>query len=897
MKFGNRAAVSAPGGGGKSKKTLRIPPGNPPSPPPPPPEAEIPSPEMITFASDWQALVEPTHAMMGADADHRREMVSLTEDVAPRADCTYVAVQNGNWTAATTWLRVSDNAFAVPVAGAKIGIPSGITVTYNGNATTAYDYIRVDGVFQVATGQNTLIHYNTMVVHHTGEYIQGTSATPITSSFTSETVFTDPGNIDTTVDPLWIGRGLITMTDTTIHGAEKTHYGTTSQTRSIGDTTITLDAAPTGWAEGDKLYIAGTNIGGWVRLGNGFNQIPYSGDEVEIVSVAGATITFTPALANARAVPVKTDFEDIKYHVVNRTRNIVFRSPDGTPVYRRGHIMFMHGAIDVRWAEARNLGRTQKGDAGVVDNFNATDDAARITIEGADVPWGTNSGAANVNLRGRYHWHVHRAGLESDVPFAELVGLTAHDAPGWGIAHHQSRANIRKCCVVAFKGAGIMAETGGEAGVWEDNFVGYTTYTGTAGNVAQQKALNISGNNDLGRFGDGYWMAGRAVILRRNVACDCRKGFFWMSRFIGATAVPNIDDTPEPRASYSSPFAGGSLPSGERPVIHDFRENIVYNCEYGSLVVKFTASQGHNYRSVFVDFLGWNVTIGNHFEYSGHYTVKNSRILYAPNLGSFFAPAIFINGSAFDIVIEGLIARHAGAALLSTGVLFEGGTPGVRAPTADNAITVIEPIVMDDGRPKFKADNLAVGFEDAFELITMDDVTIAEPYFEFDEEPVWPNYSITSAGQACLIVDGPITTETGTRSRSKEPIPEAGSIVEEGLHSIIPDIRLHLAQYGYFTYSGSNYALVPDLIARRLLDVNGDIQIRYLTLVVKINTTLPPGYSINYANYTPRGALPTRYVDAILIGLGTPPGTPDPNAGKWVVYEDALGAGGIHEGR
>jgi len=31
-----------------------------------------------------------------------------------------------------------------------------------------------------------------------------------------------------------------------------------------------------------------------------------------------------------------------------------------------------------------------------------------------------------------------------------------------------------------------------------------------------------------------------------------------------------------------------------------------------------------------------------------------------------------------------------------------------------------------------------------------------------------------------------------------------------------------------------------------------------------------------------------RYVDAILIGRGTPPGTPDPNAGAWVVYEDIL---------
>src|SRR5688500_15047757 len=51
-----------------------------------------------------------------------------------------IAVQNGNWSAACTW-----NLGRAPIAGDKVWIPSGKSVTYGANSTALLTALGIDG--------------------------------------------------------------------------------------------------------------------------------------------------------------------------------------------------------------------------------------------------------------------------------------------------------------------------------------------------------------------------------------------------------------------------------------------------------------------------------------------------------------------------------------------------------------------------------------------------------------------------------------------------------------------------------------------------------------------------------------------------------------------------------
>jgi len=171
------------------------------------------------------------------------------------------------------------------------------------------------------------------------------------------------------------------------------------------------------------------------------------------------------------------------------------------------------------------------------------------------------------------------------------------------------------------------------------------------------------------------------------------------------------------------------------------------------------------------------------------------------------------------------------------------------------------------------------------DLYVADDPTILKigTRADFDDPPAL-TFTPTSelvfnnaviGGSRGIVLEGNIADESGSRSRS----------LVNGDNNKITSGQLGLTAeaLGYYTYDGSNWLLLPDLISRQFADdVTDIIETKYLTVVIRLDTFDGLGSPTN------NGPLPQRYVDAILIGRGTPPATPDPNAGPWVVYEDIL---------
>lgn len=905
MEFRDGRPVSSPGNsGGKAGGNLRTRPSMPmdPSPETPPPSGTITT-AMRDFADAWQALAEPTHAGMAMDPDMQREMVLATGTLATRADCTHVAVQDGDWTAASTWMNVSTREFGAPGAGAKVGIPSGITVTMDNNSTTAIDTARVDGVLSVATDQNTKLVYDTMIFHHGSEFIIGTSGSPLSDAYTCEFETADNGDIDTSVDDLLLGRGIVGMGEVAIFGAVKEPWYKMTTGLSAGATSLTLPVTDHGWKVGDEISIGATIHKGNVWNGTRVIWEPHPTEHVTITNVAGAVITFTPALTDARSIPAVTDMTDIGYYVGNFTRNVRFYSPSGTLRHRRGHIMFMHDSIDIRNAEFTLLGRTLKGgksiaaevDGEVAYSFPATSDAMRIGERGSDLPW-----LATSNVQGRYNLHLHRAGTGPGALTANIENCAASDSPGWLYAHHSSIADFKRCVGRRFNGVGLMSEVGDEVGTWSDCLM--MTANRSLNNdyidpekkrIGTDSFSKYPGAVDLGRNGSGYWARSRVVQMERCVAQDVPTGFVWMAR--GNIASPRADRTPEPRVFYGNNENLVDI-EADRPALF-VTDCVCANVELGMLVIKSDPIQNHELRSHFLTNTFWNMRIAFHVEYTGNYSFTGNRSHGIPNtaIQRIAQQAFQAGNNTRNMVVKDMMVRggHTYGAMIKMtdgGVSFGisadtvlahkiidmDATPGISGTGYPASITAIDPRIEDeqfyDDGVNPREDNFKVGTATDFDWPTTPTMTITtEPTLSLSDR-LLSDYTLT--GGDIYVNDGSI----GGRPR------------RFGLSSSQTTQLMSL--YGYWTYDSSNWLLIPDFIEGSIADSGtNELPRRYVTLVVR--------WTDGVSNYTNNGTLATagqRYIDAILIGRGTPPGSPDANAGAWVVYEDIFGAGLPYEG-
>jgi len=94
--------------------------------------------------------------------------------LVPLADVTHTAIADGGWFEASTW-----QAGAIPTAGARVLIPTGVAITYDGQSDVPLKTLRVDGTLRFDPHQNSRIVIDTLVVSPVGRLEIGTAAVPV----------------------------------------------------------------------------------------------------------------------------------------------------------------------------------------------------------------------------------------------------------------------------------------------------------------------------------------------------------------------------------------------------------------------------------------------------------------------------------------------------------------------------------------------------------------------------------------------------------------------------------------------------------------------------------------------------------------------------------------------
>ena len=525
--------------------------------------------------------------------------------LVPVAEATHVAISGGSWFDPATWASGE-----VPGEGAKVHIPHGVTVDYDGESASSLFTVRVDGMLHFATDKDTFMEVDTLIVAPSGHMTIGTQSDPVAAGVNAVIQIADNGPIDVGWDPMLLSRGVISHGSIDVHGAEKDSFLKLATDAMAGDTSITLEEAPEGWNVGDRLVLTGTHFTEPPSgpLGEPTN-LSTEDEELIITSINGKVVHFASALEYDHDTPRP----DLKAYVANYSRNVEVRTEnaDDVPVHQRGHVMLMHSDdIDVRYAEFNELGRTDKSE-------RAFDADALGSVE------------SDSNVKGRYSLHIHRAGVSDVDDPAMLVGNAVWGSPGWGFVHHDSNAVLADNAAYDVSGAAFVAETGNEIGRWSHNISIKTL--GVKGVGDPHNTPKITDDVlafDLGRTGAGFWFQGRLVDAVDNVAAGAPggQGFVYFHRGSSGQIDVTPDTLPHPEVLRYDEAAHVQIPS-----ISMFHNNETIASGGGFMVIKSGPQQTHDMRSVISDFTAWEVVYGVHLEYTAHYTFKNIDLVGAEN--------------------------------------------------------------------------------------------------------------------------------------------------------------------------------------------------------------------------------------------------------------------------
>jgi len=499
--------------------------------------------------------------MHGGTHDHARaeEHMALFA-LVDTADVTNVAIRSGAWSDPTIW-----SSSSVPGSGERVLIHETASVRYDVVSDEPLDWLRVDGIWNVAHDIATRIVVETIVSSPMGTINVGTSSQPINPRILAEILIdTSGGPLSQSTDPRLLGRGFIGHGETNFYGAPKKEFTTLAVDATAGAAFIDISdtAPPDGWQIGDTLLLAGTEANAGL-LGQSYDpnrpaeiiaadatNSRFRDELLEVTDMSvidGRTrITFlnvtnesaikqgrTTLLWNHQRPSGATfDRNELSIHVANLTRNVVIRSNDPTvDIQQRGHFMVMHNVnTNIHHAQFKDLGRSDK--RRIVD-----DPAAIGNLDG--------SPGSGTNPRGRYGLHLHKTGVSSLTgPSAMVTGNVVWGAPGWGIVQHASHATLEDNVVFDIAGAGIVAEEGNELGLWRNNLVVKTT-----GDLVNNYDDNpffqtLRGPRfDLGFVGSGYWVQGGGfgIRLEGNIAASTNAaGFDLVHMTDGLALVPQL---------------------------------------------------------------------------------------------------------------------------------------------------------------------------------------------------------------------------------------------------------------------------------------------------------------------------------------------------------------------
>ncbi|MDS0282143.1 G8 domain-containing protein [Haloarcula onubensis] len=497
---------------------------------------------------------------------------------------------------------------AVPGDGAHVLIPEGTTVTLASELDAAHGTVRVDGRLRVDPTAATRLLVDTMVVAGTGTLELGTPAKPVQRGAGAVVEFTDGGPIDEAWDPERVSRGLLALPGSTVRiaGVERTSWARTATAPEAGDRSLTLAEAPTDWAEGDRLVVAG--------LDPDENQ----DESVAVAGVSGSTVDLDGSLTHDH-VPPREEFDA---YVAAMDRSVALRSASAA-TKRRGHVMFMTTDVRVQHAAFESLGRTDKSRP-VTDPVNGTPPEP-------DTP----------NPKARYACHFHRTGIDSSEDPRVVEGCVVDTSPGWGYVNHHSNVAFRDNVAYDVFGAGFVAEIGTEIGAFEGNFALRSTGTGDMPDGRQFKAGREGAIDDFGHGGYGFWLQSPGVAVDGNVAAGHRHhGFVWWTRpkpdremdpdrFSGITVdfadFPVENVVGQARLLQSDDVTDGKVPS-TKVRFRSFSGNTVFASGGGLDISRHRFGDAHDEvgsYSVVDEFTAFNV--GDHYSPWDRRRVPNDR--------------------------------------------------------------------------------------------------------------------------------------------------------------------------------------------------------------------------------------------------------------------------------
>ncbi len=685
--------------------------------------------------------------------------------LVPFEQATHAAVQDGDWCDPQTWHNRQ-----VPGEGARVVIPAGRLVTYATVSDVSLKTLRVDGQLWFSPSKSTRLRLDTLYIDGRGSLVIGTEDNPLDEKIQAEIIIADNGDIDTEWDPMLLSRGIIAHGSTVIHGAEKTVHAKLDIAPSAGDTVLYLEREPVNWRPGDQLVIPGTQYSGW-KWDNDRRDVRYYGtrDEVRrIVAIAANAVTLD--------VPLEYDHHsprgDLKARVANFSRNVSITTENGQrlPVHRRGHVMFMHSpAVDVRYAEFRELGRTDKS----VPSFEVQN------VENVQ---------ADSNVRGRYSFHFHRTGTSDQRNPAVAVGNAVFRSPGWGFVHHDSHAEFYQNASFDTFGAGFVAETGNETGTW----IGNIAIKAEGNEAFNPKNGTDRDAFDTARTGDGFWFQGRMVRAVDNVAASVNHGYVYYHR------GPGMIDFPPDHFMLPEALGYGERAEADDVPIRNFLGNEAFACTVGLFVVKANPMQQHDVYTEISNFTAWEVKAGVAIEYTSHYLLKDLDLV--GNTPEDFREPLFgirFGTNTSDMVVNN--ARIAG---------FEEGIRLGKEHTSDNPSAI--------GRDQFVLINTEfigvkkplIDYDPKQDLLLQKD-ELVDGRFEVDIDGGWNfTYMDPSAGYRSGV------TYSGTKvdSIGPNPLPAGGDEFETPAY----DMVALLERDGYYkSKDGDVYAIVEQYFSDR----------------------------------------------------------------------------------
>ena len=461
--------------------------------------------------------------------------------------------QSCDWSSASTWATGS-----VPDGDSRVIVDGHVQIR-DLDALAHSIGVYPMGELSFASNVNTQLNVADLLVFQGGALEIGTESSPIGSSVSAEVVFRDlPFGATDSKEHL---RGLVTIDGkVTVHGHELEEVfirAAGEPASSANVIALSQSAENAGWREGDTVVIPNSKQCAFETTGSCADMT----EERTISLISANNIMLDQPLEYDH--PGARDHNgvlDFTPHVVNKTRNVVFRSenPDGV----RGHLL-LHGRsdIDIRYAEFQSLGRTDINDLGPT------------------------------NQKGRYPVHAHHLIGPREVPENgyqfTLIGNTvdfgeenrqADQDRKWGISIHGSHYGLIERNVVDYaSGAGIVTESGEEMGNrFSKNFVVRVIN----GNGEREEDRDPSDGSKLGRAGSAYWFnGGGRNHFDSNVAAAV-----YECEFCYGFKFDNIRNSEFvfPREQGSDPFMeGGDIVSASTVGIPDFDSNEAYSVPNG----------------------------------------------------------------------------------------------------------------------------------------------------------------------------------------------------------------------------------------------------------------------------------------------------------------------------